>query len=130
MSKQSIKETMQQALDMFEKGGLNCEQEEFVAQSLRQAIADCEQAEKQEPFAWTQKLHVVGISISLKKTVYHTKALYTHPSNVRRLSDDEIDVSIGCTIPKYQNEITVDDLRRLASAIMDACNIPKEGKNE
>jgi len=51
--------------------------------------------------------------------------LYTHPSSVRRLSDNEIDVSIGCTIPKYQNEITVDDLRRLANVIMDACGIPK-----
>jgi len=48
MSEQTVK-GMQQALGMLEKGGLNCEQEKFVAQSLRQAIADYEQAETQEP---------------------------------------------------------------------------------
>jgi len=75
---------------MLEKGGLNCEQEEFVAQSLRKAIDDCEQADEQEPLAWTQRNHVVGLSISLKKTVYHTVPLYTHPSSVRRLTAREI----------------------------------------
>jgi len=37
------KQTMQQALEMLEKGGLNCEQEEFVLKTLRKSIADSEQ---------------------------------------------------------------------------------------
>jgi len=41
------------------------------------SVCDC----KQEPVAWTQRNHAVGISISLERTVYHTVPLYTHPSN-------------------------------------------------
>jgi len=127
MSKQSIKETMQQSLDMLEKGGLNCEQEEFVAQSLCQAIADCEQAEKQEPIAWkhcddervianaTKQGAIADGGAIAATTKNYSIPAYTHPSNVRRLSDCEI-VSI--------NSKSVSIFSK-AYAIMDACNIPK-----
>jgi len=64
------------------------------------SVCDC----KQEPVAWAQRRPVLGLSISLKRTVYHTMPLYTHPQ--RELSD-ETKIACWCNeaLLKFAREI-------------------------
>jgi len=84
------------------------------------SVCDC----KQEPVAWAQRRPVLGLSISLKRTVYHTMPLYTNPSNIRRLSIDEqykfIDENVKI--------LGTGDALDLINRVMDACGIPKGGE--
>jgi len=129
---------------MLEKGGLNCEQEEFVAQGLRKAIADCEQAEKQEPIAWKhcddervianatkQGAIADGGAIAATTKDYSIPA-YTHQSRVRRLSEAEIEeiISKYATLNHDNSPIncsihTWARLHDYTNSIMDACGVPK-----
>jgi len=72
MSKQTVKEAMQQALGMLEKGGINGEQEEFVAQSIRKASEEYKQAETQEPVRRLSDVEIV--SINTRSVSIFTKA--------------------------------------------------------
>ena len=59
--------------------------------------------------------------------------LYTRPSDVRRLSDDEfMKLARAEGSEAYRDPesltFTLDELLWLRDSVMDACNIPKEGK--
>jgi len=140
MGEQGIKETMQQALDDC----LNIYAEELcdpsvvalarkriecnggtlayiagITQNLREAIKDCEQADKQEPIATAGDLQLRKInSLDDNLELRPSTPLYTHPSSVCRLKDGDI-----VRINNKKGSIF-----SKAYAIMDACNIPKEGE--
>jgi len=147
-TKPSIKETMQQALDMLEKGGLNCEQEEFVAQSLRKAIADCEQAEKQEPVAIARRFHEEyeklapsfgyvtredtkmfnPYSANGRLMIATVTNVLTHQSRVRRLSEAELEDmrEMLCMIEGISKDVIGKRTFKLVvEDIADICGIPK-----
>jgi len=87
---------------------------DYINKGLRNKVCDY----KQEPVAWAQRRPVLGLSISLKRTVYHTMPLYTNPSNIHRLRDGDI-VRINNKSGSIFSK---------AYAIMDACGIPKGGE--
>jgi len=132
MSKQTVKETMQQSLDMLEKGGLNCEQEEFIAQSLRKAIADYEQAEK--PVAWIWDAPTGQATCVYKKLSIATahsigaQQCYTHPSNVRRLTAKEERALINPIMHEYG--ISAAPFLELIDKVQDAMMKSNGGSHE
>jgi len=125
MSEQTVKEPMQQALDMLEKGGLNCEQEEFVAQSIRKAIEDytsCEQDVGLLKIVLEQnvaQLKSCAIALAERDASLEEYKQAETQEPVRRLSEDELNEFVD-NIAAARKMVSFKDVMIMT---MDACGI-------